>query len=79
MDATNPTQPKYLTPDAVAEATGIGPHTLRRLRCVGGGPPYRKVGRRCLYEYGEVLQWIEAHKVSTTAEHATRGAQFHAA
>jgi hypothetical protein len=34
--------------------------TLERLRCYGGGPPFRRFGRVVRYRYDELESWIEA-------------------
>jgi hypothetical protein len=34
--------------------------TLEKLASTGGGPPFRKYGRRVVYERGELLAWAEA-------------------
>lgn len=33
--------------------------TLAKLRCVGGGPAFRRFGRRIVYEREELINWIE--------------------
>jgi hypothetical protein len=50
--------------------------TLEKLASVGGGPPFRKYGRRVVYERGELLAWAEARarRVTSTSELAPRGA-----
>jgi hypothetical protein len=34
--------------------------TLRKLRCIGGGPRFRRLGRRCYYTEDDLAEWIEA-------------------
>lgn len=36
----------------------------------GGGPPYRKFGRRCLYRKGDVIAWLDANsqRVQSTSQ-----------
>ena len=34
--------------------------TLAKLRCIGGGPAFRRYGRRIVYERLELLRWVEA-------------------
>jgi hypothetical protein len=38
----------------------IASATLRKLRCVGGGPPFEFWGRRPLYREADLLSWAEA-------------------
>lgn len=39
----------------------------------GGGIPYRKAGRRCLYRKADALAWLEANsqRVHSTSEYKT--------
>jgi hypothetical protein len=34
------------------------PATLNKLRCIGGGPPFEKFGRRPLYSEKSLLEWV---------------------
>lgn len=46
--------------------------TLAKLRCVGGGPAFRRYGRRIVYERLELIRWIEARLSPTrlsTSDH----------
>jgi hypothetical protein len=36
------------------------PATLATMACRGGGPPFRKFGRKPLYKWGDALEWAEA-------------------
>jgi hypothetical protein len=36
------------------------PATLARLACVGGGPAFRRFGRRPLYDEGDLLAWAQS-------------------
>lgn len=39
----------------------LKPTTLKKLRCVGGGPPYRRNGSRAVhYVAGEIKAWVQA-------------------
>lgn len=54
---------------------GISPRTLEKWRVQGGGPRYSKLGRsrgRVLYDPRDLAAWLEANKVSNTAEAAVR-------
>jgi hypothetical protein len=48
------------TPDA-AQYVGLRPGTLERLRVVGGGPPYIKIGRVVVYDVVVLDAWLDAH------------------
>lgn len=46
-------------------------HTLQRLRCVGGGIPYAKVGRAVTYKKSDVLAYQNRQTVMNTAQLAS--------
>jgi hypothetical protein len=35
------------------------PATLRKLRCIGGGPRFRRLGSKPVYTEGDLIAWIE--------------------
>ena len=56
--------PEYLrSPDAaelLRKRFGFGAaHTLGKLRWLGGGPPFRKIGRLVVYEPADLIAWAE--------------------
>jgi len=51
-----------------ADYIGVSPKTLEHWRRTGGGPRYAKAGRRCLYRYDWLDQWLESRSVTSTAE-----------
>jgi hypothetical protein len=56
---------EYLTPADASEYLkrrfGIGaPRWLAKLRCIGGGPRYRRIGRRVLYKEQDLYNWASA-------------------
>lgn len=44
---------------AKAKGVPLSPNTLRKLACVGGGPKFRKFGRRVLYSPSDLDAWID--------------------
>ena len=44
--------------------------TLNRMRVTGDGPLYSKLGRRVIYDVGDLDAWIEARKRRFTGESA---------
>ena len=46
-------------------------HTLQRMRCVGGGIPYAKIGRSVVYKKLDVLNFQESQTVMNTAQLAS--------
>jgi hypothetical protein len=51
------------TEAAAAALASLGvrrsPKTLRKLRCVGGGPPFRRLGLKPVYTRADLIAWIE--------------------
>lgn len=45
----------------LAEEKGVRrtTRTLRKLRCIGGGPAFRRFGRRVYYTKSDLDQWVE--------------------
>lgn len=41
---------------------------LNKLRCSGGGPVFRKVGRAVLYHPTDLDVWLASHRRSTTSD-----------
>jgi hypothetical protein len=50
------------------------PKTLRKLRCVGGGPRFRRLNSRPFYTAPDLEQWVE----SLLSEPATTNAEAEA-
>jgi len=50
---------------AAAARSGLARQTLAKLRCIGGGPPFRKVGAKVFYPKAELEKWILAHPLQT--------------
>lgn len=46
-----------LTEKAAAELCGVVPSTLRKLRTNGGGPQFRRTGKRITYRRGDLIDW----------------------
>jgi predicted DNA-binding transcriptional regulator AlpA len=55
---------------AAAALTGLAPSTLAKLRCVGGGPPFIKLGRKVVYRRADLADWLNARRVANTTEAA---------
>lgn len=49
---------KLLDTHAAAERVGLARATLAKLRVIGGGPPFIKLGARVLYDEADVAGWI---------------------
>lgn len=71
---TDVPQVGYLSPTEASRYLSISVKELERLRRVGGGPRYAKIGRKLVrYPIGELDAWIAEHLVSNTAESAEKG------
>lgn len=46
--------PKYLTNDEAASFLRLSPRTLEKQRVIGGGPRFRKFGRRVMYAVADL-------------------------
>jgi predicted DNA-binding transcriptional regulator AlpA len=55
---------------AAARFTGIAAATLAKMRCMGGGPLFVKLGRRVVYRRSDVIAWLNARRVRNTTEAA---------
>ncbi len=57
-----------LSPPKAAEYVGLACSTMAKLRVVGGGPLYRKLGRRVVYDLRDLDAWLDARKRANTSE-----------
>jgi hypothetical protein len=57
--------PKYIDEQEVARITGRALSTLRNERFNHRGIPYYKVGRSVRYSLGDVIQFMEKHRIET--------------
>ena len=57
-----------LDAQAAERLIGLRMATLAKMRCMGGGPPFVKAGRRVLYRRGDLLQWLSERRVRNTTE-----------
>jgi excisionase family DNA binding protein len=48
-----------LTVREAAKYIGVAKSTLDHLRSAGGGPHYRKIGRKVVYDAADLDKWIE--------------------
>ena len=61
----------YLNTNQAAEKLGISPRTLEKLRVVGGGPVFMKLGRRVLYDPKDLHDWSQARRRRSTSQFST--------
>ena len=63
------TQPaRYLTNDEAAEFLRLSPRTLEKQRVIGGGPRFRKFGRRVMYAIVDLETWADARSFEMTSD-----------
>ncbi len=53
-----------VTAQVVADHLKVAASTVDRWRREGKGPPYMRIGNRCMYFLSEVQDWLETQKVS---------------
>lgn len=65
---------RYLTNDEAAAFLRLSPRTLEKLRVIGGGPRFRKFGRRVMYAVADLEAWADARSFEATfdPEYAAR-------
>jgi hypothetical protein len=60
--------PKYLTNDEAASFLRLSPRTLEKQRVIGGGPRFRKFGRRVMYAVVDLEAWADARSFEATCD-----------
>ncbi|OGA60333.1 MAG: transcriptional regulator [Burkholderiales bacterium RIFCSPHIGHO2_01_FULL_64_960] len=64
-----PAQPvRYLTNDEAAVFLRLSPRTLEKQRVIGGGPRFRKFGRRVMYAVADLETWADARSFEATSD-----------
>ncbi len=58
---------EYIDDKQLAERTPFSRITFQVWRANSKGPPYYRVGRRCLYKWHEVVEWLEGRRVEGKA------------
>ncbi len=65
---------KYLSTADVAEHLGVSASWLSKLRMYGEGPPFFKLGARCVvYDLNQVDAWVERHRATIASKQVDRG------
>jgi len=59
---------RYLTNDEAAAFLRLSPRTLEKQRVIGGGPRFRKFGRRVLYAIADLEAWAESRTFEMTSD-----------
>lgn len=58
----------FMNQRTTAEFLGLSERTLERFRLEGRGPVFRRFGRRILYSRGDVLEWADAQRRTSTSD-----------
>lgn len=67
---TSNSLPVLLDEKDAADRLGLSPRTLQSWRISGGGPIYRKIGRRVAYAVDDLAAFVEAGARANTSEGA---------
>ena len=59
---------RYLTNNEAAEFLRLSPRTLEKQRVIGGGPRFRKFGRRVMYAIIDLETWADARSFEMTSD-----------
>jgi hypothetical protein len=57
-------EPTYVDDRELARRTPLVRNTWQKWRHEGKGPPFYKIGRRCLYVWRDVVTFLESHRVT---------------
>jgi hypothetical protein len=61
-------RPHYLDNREAAAFLRLSPRTLEKQRVTGGGPIYRKLGRRVVYALADLEAWADARAYGCTTQ-----------
>lgn len=65
---TAPQPQRYLTNDEAADYLRLSPRTLEKQRVIGGGPKFRKFGRRVMYAIADLDVWADQRSFEATSD-----------
>ncbi|WP_425272138.1 helix-turn-helix transcriptional regulator [Pseudomonas saponiphila] len=69
LPSLRPSQPqRYLTNDEAADYLRLSPRTLEKQRVIGGGPKFRKFGRRVMYAVSDLDAWADQRSYEATSD-----------
>ena len=66
--AAKPHPQRYLTNDEAAGYLRLSPRTLEKQRVIGGGPRFRKFGRRVMYAVTDLDTWADQRSFEATSD-----------
>ena len=59
---------RYLNNNEAAAFLRLSPRTLEKQRVIGGGPRFRKFGRRVMYAIVDLETWADARSFEMTSD-----------
>ncbi len=68
MSANEQSSNELLTPEETAKYLKTNTGWLAKFRCTGAGPPFLKIGHYIRYDKADLERWIQARRVTNTAE-----------
>ena len=69
MRTTEPTSNlHYLNNTQAAAYLNLSPRTLEKQRVIGGGPRFRKFGRRVVYAPADLDAWADERRCASTSD-----------
>jgi hypothetical protein len=68
MDQPQNTGTRYLTNAEAAAYLKLSPRTLEKHRVIGGGPRFRKLGRRVVYALQDLEGWANLRACESTSD-----------
>ncbi len=63
-----PPERVFLNNDEAADILNLSPRTLEKQRVIGGGPRFRKFGRRVLYAVIDLETWANERTCESTSD-----------
>ena len=60
--------PRFLNNDEAAAYLRLSPRTLEKQRVIGGGPRFRKFGRRVMYAVADLDAWAAERSFESTSD-----------
>jgi hypothetical protein len=66
--ASPPSHPVFLNNEQAARYLNLSPRTLEKHRVIGGGPRFRKFGRRVVYAFADLEVWANARACDSTSD-----------
>jgi hypothetical protein len=68
QESTVPPERVFLNNDEAAQFLNLSPRTLEKQRVIGGGPRFRKFGRRVLYAVIDLEAWANERTCESTSD-----------